>query len=65
MQLQCESVCRLHRIDLAEGEPHAGMNLARQQRYSVGEQMRRFLELIVPWSAEKMENRNECLSAWD
>jgi hypothetical protein len=35
-----------------------------QQRYSVGEQMRRLLRLIDTLTAEEMRNRIEFLSAW-
>jgi hypothetical protein len=35
-----------------------------QQRYSVGEQMRRLLRLIKTLTAEEMRNRIEFLSAW-
>ena len=55
---------RLHMAYLAEGKSHAGMILARQQRYSVGEQMRRLLKLIATKSAEEMKNQVEFLSAW-
>src|ERR1044071_8276996 len=36
----------LHTSFLAQGKSHTGMILAPQQRYSVGEQMRRLLKLI-------------------
>ncbi|MGH2354361.1 MAG: DUF5615 family PIN-like protein [Chloroflexota bacterium] len=38
---------RLHTAVLAQGRRHAGIILAPQQRYSVGEQMRRLLRLIA------------------
>lgn len=56
---------RLHRAYLAGGKSHTGMLLARQQRYSVAEQMRRLLKLTAGMSAEEMKNRVEFLSAWD
>jgi hypothetical protein len=56
---------RLHATYLAEGKSHAGMILARQQHYSVGEQMRRLLKLIATKSAEEVKNQVESLSAWD
>ncbi len=56
---------RLHIAYLAEGKSHAGLILARQQRYSVGEQMRRLLKLIATKSAEEMRNQIEFLSAWN
>jgi hypothetical protein len=46
------------------GQNHAGIILAAQQRYSVGEQMRRLLRLISSLTAEEMRNRIEFLSAW-
>jgi len=55
---------RLHTAFLAQGKPHAGIVLARQQRYSVGDQTRRLLRLIATKSAEDMKNRVEFLSAW-
>lgn len=56
---------RLHTGFLREGKSHTGIILARQQRYSVGEQMRRLLKLIATKSAEEMSNQVEYLSAWD
>jgi hypothetical protein len=55
---------RLHTAWLAEGRSHAGIVLARQQQYSVGEQMRRLLKLMAVLSADEMKNRVEFLSAW-
>ena len=55
---------RLHTSSLAQGKNHAGIILARQQRYSVGEQMRRLLKLVATKSAEEMRNSVEFLSAW-
>jgi len=55
---------RLHTAFLKQGKSHAGIILARQQRYPVGEQMRRLLKLIAAKSAEEMRNRVEFLSAW-
>lgn len=56
---------RLHTAFLAQGKSHAGIILARQQGYSLGEQMRRLLKLIATKSAEEMKNQVEFLSAWD
>ena len=56
--------CRLHAEWIAAGKPHAGIIVARQQTYSVGEQMRRLLKLITTRSAEDMANRLEFLSDW-
>lgn len=46
------------------GEEHGGIILARQQIYSVGEQMRRLLKLGGSIRPEQMKNRVEFLSAW-
>lgn len=56
---------RLHTEYLSQERSHAGIILARQQRYSVGEQQRRLLKLVATRSAEEMRNRVEFLSAWD
>ena len=55
---------RLHTIFVGQGNSHAGIILARQQQYSVGEQMRRLLKLTAAKSAEDMQNQVEFLSAW-
>ena len=55
---------RLHRVYQAAGKSHAGMVFARQQRYAVGEQMRRLLKLIASKTAEEMKDRVEFLSGW-
>jgi hypothetical protein len=51
----------LHTKFLEEGRPHAGIILAPQQRYSIGEEMRRLLNLISARSAEEMQNQVEYL----
>jgi hypothetical protein len=56
--------CRLHGEFLSQEKRHAGIVLARQQQYAVGEQMHRLLKLIATRSAEEMENQLEFLSAW-
>ena len=56
---------RLHTEFLQQGKVHAGIILARQQHYSVGEQMRRLLKLNAARSPQDMENAIEFLSAWD
>ncbi|MBI4670601.1 MAG: DUF5615 family PIN-like protein [Chloroflexi bacterium] len=43
---------------------HAGMILAKQQEYSLGEVMRRILKLRAALSAEDMQDRAEFLSSW-
>jgi hypothetical protein len=57
--------CRLHSDWLATGKSHAGIVLAPQQHYSVGEQMRRLLKLIATKSAEEMKDNVEFLSDWN
>src|SRR5438552_1452403 len=52
--------CRLQ----TQGRSHAGLILAQQQRYSVGEQMRRLLRLIAAKTAEDMRSRVEFLGNW-
>lgn len=47
---------RLHKRYLTEGRSHAGIILAPQQRYSIGEQMRQLLKLIATKSAEEMQS---------
>ncbi len=54
----------LHTAYVAAGQTHAGLILSQQQRYSVGEQMRRLVRLVQMKSAEGMRNRVEFLSAW-
>ena len=55
---------RIHSEWVRKGESHAGLILGAQQRFSVGEQMRRLLRLINTLSAEDMRDRVEFLSAW-
>ena len=54
----------LHTEFLTQGKEHAGIILAQQQRYSIGEQQRRLLIIIAVRSAEDMRNRIEFLNAW-
>jgi hypothetical protein len=55
---------QLHTEYLAQGKHHTGIVLCPQQRYPVGEQMRRLLKLIATKSAEEMKDTVEFLSAW-
>ena len=55
---------RLHSLYVAEGRTHAGILLACQQHYSVGEQMRRVLKVMALKSPADMRNSVEFLSAW-
>jgi uncharacterized protein with PIN domain len=54
----------LHTSCVAAGKQHAGIILGQQQRYSVGEQMRRLVRLIQMRSAESMRDTVEFLSVW-
>jgi hypothetical protein len=55
---------QLHIEYLQQNRFHAGIILARQQQYLVGEQMRRILKLSAMKSAEDMHNWLEFLSNW-
>ncbi len=54
----------LHIQYLTDGKTHAGMILAHQGRFTLGEQIRRTLRIIAALSAEEMRDRAEFLSAW-
>jgi hypothetical protein len=56
--------CHLHSEYLSHGRSHAGIIVAPQQRYAVGERMRRLLNLILAKTADEMHNRLEFLSDW-
>ena len=56
--------CRLHAEWISAGREHAGMILVPQQRFSVGEQLRRILRIRAATSAEDMKNRIEFLANW-
>jgi hypothetical protein len=56
--------CALHTSFLAQGRSHAGIVLAQQNKFSIGEQMRRLLNLCTVRSAEEMVDQLEFLSAW-
>jgi hypothetical protein len=47
----------LHRQFIETGREHAGLVLGTQQRYTVGERMRKLLRLRAEWTAEDMQNR--------
>jgi hypothetical protein len=48
--------CYLHAQYMAQGQDHTGIIVVFRQRYSVGEQIRRLLQLISMKSAEEMRN---------
>jgi hypothetical protein len=52
---------RLHSELLAGEGSHAGIVVCAQQRYTIGEQMRRLLELVAGKSAEDMRDQLEFL----
>lgn len=56
---------RLHTEILTQGQTHAGIVLAKQQHYSIGEQLRRLLRLVARKSAEDLQNQIEFLSDWE
>ena len=55
---------QLHCEYLAQGKPHSGIVLCQQQKYSLGEQMRRLLNIVGCVSAEEMKSSLVFLSAW-
>jgi hypothetical protein len=55
---------RLHTMRLAKGLSHAGIILAPQQRYGVGDLMRGVLKLVSTKTAVDMQGQVEFLSNW-
>jgi hypothetical protein len=55
---------RLHGLWVKAGREHAGMILAPQQHFSVGEQLRRLLRLRAAVSSDRMRSHVEFLSNW-
>jgi hypothetical protein len=55
---------RLHTEWAGAGREHGGMILAPQQRFSVGEQLRRILRLRATTTAASMRNQVEFLGNW-
>jgi Domain of unknown function (DUF5615) len=53
--------CQLHAQYMAQGKSHAGIIVVFRQRYAVGEQVRRLLQLISMKSAEEMRNNLQFL----
>jgi hypothetical protein len=49
---------------MGAGRDHAGMILVQQQRFSVGEQLRRILSLRSAITAAGMRNQAEFLGSW-
>jgi len=55
---------RLHAEYIRQNKTYAGIILAPQQKFSVGEQLRRLLRICNTRSAEQMQNSVEFLGAW-
>jgi hypothetical protein len=56
--------CALHQMWMNSKNTHAGIIVAPQQQYSVGEELRRIMRLFSRCAAEQMQNRLEFLSSW-
>ena len=56
--------CALHQRWMSLGRTHAGIIVALQQHYSVGEELRRIMRLISRRTSEQMRDRLEFLSSW-
>jgi hypothetical protein len=56
--------CRLHAEWLRAGREHAGIIIGAQQKFSVGEQVRRILRLRAEMSGAAMRSQLEYLSRW-
>ncbi len=54
----------LHSEYLTQGKHHSGIIMGQQQRYSLGEQMRRLLKIIAHISAEEINDSVVFLSGW-
>jgi hypothetical protein len=54
----------IHSRFLEQGKSHAGIVLAAQSRYSIGEQLRRILSLIAAKSSEDMKDQVVFLSSF-
>ena len=55
---------RLHTQWISAGREHAGVILAPQQRFSIGEQLRRILGLRASKTVATMRNQVEFLGNW-
>ncbi len=55
---------RIHTQYLSRGDKHAGIILAAQQRYLIGQRIRRLQKLMAARSAEEMNDRVEFLRDW-
>ncbi len=55
---------QLHSEYVMREKHHSGIILAQQQRYRLGEQMRRLLKIVAQVSAEEAKDSVMFLSAW-
>ena len=55
---------RLHQLWLTDGRHHAGVLVVHQQRWTVGEQVRRLMLFVERRTAEEMRDWMEYLSAF-
>ena len=55
---------QLHSEYLTQGKHHSGIVLCQQQRYSLGKQMRRLLNIVGRVSAEEVRDSLIFLSTW-
>jgi hypothetical protein len=55
---------RIHSEYTTQGKSHAGIVLAPQQRYTIGERIRRLAKLVSMRTAEDISNQIEFLSNW-
>jgi hypothetical protein len=55
----------LHSVTIAQGRHHVGIILVPQQRYGIGELLRRLLHLAAALLADEMVDRAGFLSAWE
>lgn len=56
--------CRLHMEFLNNGQHHAGIVIAEQQKLPIGEMMRRLLRLRAVLDSDVMRDRLEFLNNW-
>lgn len=56
--------CVLHQAWISQERFHAGIIVAPQQRFPLGDELRRLMRLIGNVPAEEMRNRIEFLTAW-
>lgn len=56
--------CALHQRWMSLERAHAGIIVASQQHYSVGEELRRIMRLISRRTAEQMRSQLEFISSW-